>query len=120
MDLTQVVKNVVLTKVTSFKADADSTESKTVTLKVKFEGVTLNDVFAKAMAGTVIQWTNGQGRKNYDNWIDKQTVNIDFKAPAIVPVVDPETAMVAKLQSMNPKEQGEYLLQMIEKAKISK
>ena len=113
MDLTQVVKNITLTKVTSFKADQDSTESKTVYLKVKFDEVTLSDVFAKALAGVVIQWTNGQGRKNYDTWIDKQTVAIDFKAPAIAPVIDPETAMVSKLQSMTTKEQAAYIADMM-------
>lgn len=116
MDLTTKVTNVVLTKACSIKADGDSTEAKGINLKVNFSGVTLADVFAKALAGTVIQWANGQGRKNWSKWANNQTVSIDFKAPAIAPTIDPETAMVAKLQGMTPEEQGAYLLEMIEKA----
>ena len=97
MDLTTKVTNVVLTKACSIKADGDSKESKGINLRVDFSGVTLADVFAKALAGTVIQWQNGQGRKNYTKWTKNQTVAIEFKAPAIAPTIDPETAMVAKL-----------------------
>lgn len=116
MDLTQVVKNVVLTKACSIKADGDSTEAKGINLKVNFNDVTLADVFAKALAGTVIQWQNGQGRKNYTKWTKNQTVSIDFKAPAIAPTIDPETAMVDKLQSMTVEEQAAYLGEMLKRA----
>ena len=39
LNLDQIVDNVVLTKVCSIKADADSTESKQVTLKIKFDNI---------------------------------------------------------------------------------
>ena len=105
MDLTQKVEGVVLTKVCSIKADADSKESKQITLKVKFDGVVLNDVFMKAVSGAVVQWQNGPGRKHFDKWVDKQIVNIDFKAPARMPQVDPEEAVKAKLRTFETKEE---------------
>ena len=105
MDLTQMIKGVTLTKVCSIKADQDSTESKQITLKVKFGGVSLNDVFMKALANAVIQWQNGPGRKHFDKWVDKQIVNVDFKAPARMPQVDPEEAIKAKLATFATKEE---------------
>ena len=81
MDLNTVVNNIVLEKNTSIKMDKESTESKSITLKVLFNGVTLKDVFAKAVSSAVIQWQNGPGRTKFTSWIDKQVVSIDFKAP---------------------------------------
>jgi len=117
MDLTQKVTNVVIAKACSIKPDKDSDESKTITLKVKFDGVDLSDVFAKAVSGAVIQWQNGPGRSKFDTWMDKQTVNIDFKSPARAPTIGPETAMVAKLQNMDTDEDRmKYLNDMMRKA----
>ena len=109
MDLTQVVKNVVLTKACSIKEDADSTASKTINLKVKFDGVDLRSVFAKAMSTTIVSWQNGQGRKHYTKWSNNQTVSVDFKAPAIAPQVEPEVAIIAKVGAMTGSEKVEYL-----------
>jgi len=93
MDLNQTVDNVTLSKVCSIKADADTDEKKSITLKVKFDGSTLQSVFDKAVAGAVIQWQNGPGRKGFNEWTDKQTVSIDFKAPGRTQI-DPKTAMI--------------------------
>jgi len=98
MNLNQTVDNVTLSKVCSIKADADTDEKKSITLKVKFDGSTLQSVFDKAVAGAVIQWQNGPGRKGFDQWNDKQTVNIDFKAPGRTQV-DPKTAMISQAKA---------------------
>ena len=81
MDLNTIVNGITLEKACSIKADKDSSESKSITLKVLFNGVTLKDVFAKAVSSAVIQWQNGPGRTKFTSWTDKQVVSIDFKAP---------------------------------------
>ena len=102
-NLKEIVTGVVLTKACSIKADKDSTESKTINLTVNFDGVSLASVFEKALAGTVITWQNGTGRKNFDKWTDKQSVEIKFSAPA---TVDAVTALIAeaKAAGMTPEE----------------
>ena len=118
MDMNEIISGVTLTKVCSIKADKDSTESKNITLKVKFDGATVQSVFDKALAGAVIQWQNGQGRKNFDTFKANQTVEINFNAPAARATIDPETAMIAKLQSMTAEEQIDYLKELTAKAKV--
>ena len=86
-NLSEKVTGIKLEKVCTIKADKDSKESKAVTLKVDFDGVTLQDVFTKALAGVVIQWQNGPGRKNFTKWQDKQVVEVSFKAPASAPAM---------------------------------
>ena len=115
MDLTTKVSNVYLTKACNIKPDADSSESKQVTLRVKFDDVTLGDVFAKAISQVVIQWQNGPGRKKFTSWVDKSVVNIEFKAPAQTQV-DPEEAMVSRLTTMTPEAGEAYLKEMLAKA----
>lgn len=89
MDMNEVVKGVNLTKACSIKADKDSNESKTVTLNIKFDGVTLRDVFAKAVSSAIIQWQNGPGRTKFTTWKHGQVVNVDFKAPGRAPQLTP-------------------------------
>ena len=114
MELNEVVKGVVLTKACSIKANGDSEESKSITLKVKFDGSTLSDVFNKALGGAVIQWQNGPGRKNFDTWEHKQVVEVDFKAPGRTQV-DPEIAMIEKLAGMDTGARVEYIAKMLDK-----
>jgi hypothetical protein len=116
MNMNDIISNVTLTKVCSIKADKDSTESKNITLRIKFDGATVQSVFDKAVAGAVIAWQNGVGRKGYDTFKPNQTVDIQFTAPASRTAVDPETAMIAKLQSMTEDEQKTYLAEMMKKA----
>ena len=115
MNMNQSITGITLTKVCSIKPFKGADEGKQVTLAVKYDGLTLGDVFAKALRSDVISWQNGPGRKGYDNLIDKSTVNISAKAPGAV-TVDPETAMVAKLIAMSPEEQTNYLRQLAMKA----
>lgn len=93
-NLKDKVQGVTLVKACSIKPDGDSTESKTIQLEVKFDGVDLEDVFAKALSSTVITWQNGVGRKNFTTYKNNQVVKVDFKAPASKPQVDPVTAMI--------------------------
>ena len=116
MNLNEIIANVTLTKVCSIKADKESDVSKSITLKVKFDGSTLSSVFDKAVSGAVIAWQNGVGRKNFDTYKPNQVVEIQFNAPASRSAIDPETAMVAKLQTMTPAEQIAYLKELTAKA----
>ncbi len=118
MDLKQIVKDVVLSKVCSIRADEDSTEKKNINLRINFDGALLQSVFDKAVSSAVITWQNGVGRKQFDTFKNGQTVDIQFIAPATRAQIDPETAMVAKLQSMTAEEQKAYIAEMM--AKVSK
>lgn len=117
MDLMQVVKGVVLTKVCSIKPDTDSPESKKITLKMSYDGLTLNDIFIKALKNDVISWANGSGgRKNYDKLADLCTIKVSAKSPGSL-AVDPETAMVAHLATMAEDEAETYLNDMLIKSR---
>ena len=116
LNMNEVIANVTLAKVCSIKADKDSIDSKTITLRVKFDGATIKSVFDKAVSGAVIAWQNGIGRKGYDGFKNNQVVDIQFNAPASRTAVDPETAMIALLQSMTPEQQAAKFKEMIAKA----
>ena len=116
MNMNEIIQGVTLSKACSIKADKDSTEAKVINLKVKFDGASIQSVFEKAMAGTVITWQNGVGRKNFDTYKPNQVVEITFIAPASKAAIDPETAMIAKLQAMTPDEQLAYLKELAAKA----
>ena len=115
MNMNETIANVTLTKACSIKADKDSDEHKTINLRVKFDGATMQAVFDKALAGTVINWQNGPGRKNFDKWTNGQTVDIQFTSPAKT-TIDPETAMVEKLKTMTLEERTAYINEMVKKA----
>jgi hypothetical protein len=115
MNMNESITGLTLTKVCSLSPFKGATDSKQVTLAIKYDGLTLGDIFTKALRSDVISWQNGPGRKGYDNLIDKSTVNVSAKAPGAV-TVDPETAMVAKLLTMTPEEQTNYLRQLAAKA----
>ena len=116
INMSELIANVTLTKVCSIKADKDSTEAKNINLKVKFDGATIQSVFDKAVAGAVIQWQNGVGRKQFDTFKNNQTIDIQFSAPASRTAIDPEQTMIAKLQAMTAEEQIAYLKELTTKA----
>ena len=115
MNMNEPITNVTLTKVCNIKPFKGANDTKQVTLAVKYDGLTLGDIFTKALRSDVISWQNGPGRKGYDNLVDKSTINVSAKAPGAV-TVDPETAMVAKLMSMSAEEQITYLKELTVKA----
>lgn len=99
INLNETINGVKLSKVCSIKPNGDSAESKSITVEVDFEGSTLQGVFDKAVAGAVIQWQNGQGRKNFDKLTNNQTVKVKFVAPAAKAQVDPMTALIAEAKA---------------------
>jgi hypothetical protein len=115
IDMNSRVDGIVLTKVCSIKPNKDSVKSKQVTLRVKYEGI-LQDVFDASLSPTVIKWQNGPGRSKWAEWNQNQVIEISFKHAGARPQVDPETAMVLKLQSMTPEEQIAYLQKLAKKA----
>ena len=116
MNMNEIITNTTLTKACSIKSDVDSTESKVINLRIKFDGAQVGDVFAKAVSSTVIAWQNGVGRKNFDTFKNMQTVEIQFTSPASRAAVDPETAVVNILKGMTPAEQITYLKELAAKA----
>jgi hypothetical protein len=94
MNLNELVKNVVISKVCSISPDKDSDNHKSITLRVKFDDVILKAVFDKAVSQVVIQWQNGPGRKKFDSWKNNQVIDVSFKAPAVTQV-DPMSAFIA-------------------------
>ena len=98
MDLNTIIEKVSLTKVCSIKADKESSDSKSITLNVKFDGVPLSAVFAKAVSGAVIQWQNGPGRNKFDQWKSGQVVNIEFKSPGQTQI-DPKQALIEQAKA---------------------
>lgn len=115
MNMNQSITGITLTKVCNIKPFKGAIDSKQVTLAVKYDGLTLGDIFTKALRSDVISWQNGPGRKGYDNLADKSTVNVSAKAPGAT-TVDPETAMVAMLLTMTPDEQKAYLVKLAARA----
>lgn len=69
--------------VCSFKADAQSTEKKIVTLRVHVNNIPLRDIVTKALSPVKIAWQNGPGRDKFDSWKSRSTIDIDFKSPGI-------------------------------------
>ena len=108
MDLNTVVQGIVLEKTCSIKASSDSNESKAITLRVRFDGVTLKDVFAKAVSSVVIQWQNGPGRNKFTSWTERGTVDIDFKAPGRL-LTDPMAEVIGRALAMTKAERTVYL-----------
>ena len=104
-DLKEKVQGITLTKVCKVKADADSTDVKTVTVKMNYDGLTLGDVFDKAMRTDIISWQN-HARKNFDKYVDKSTVKVNASAPASAPTIDPMDAIIAsaKAEGISPEE----------------
>lgn len=91
IDMSMVIENVTLTKVCSVKPDGDSSESKQVTVNMKYDGLTLQDVFTKALSSDVIKF-QASARKRFDTL--GKVENVTAKSPGSMPQVDPKTAML--------------------------
>ena len=115
MNMNQLITGITLTKVCNIKPFKGATDSKQVTLAVKYDGLTIGDVFTKALRSDVISWQNGPGRKGYDGLIDKSTITVSAKAPGAV-TVDPATAMIAKLVAMTPEQRDAELAKLVKLA----
>jgi len=107
-----VMTGITLTKVCNIKPFKGATDSKQVTLAIKYDGLTLAEVLTKASRTDVISWQNGPGRKGYDELIDKSTIKVSAKAPGAVSI-DPEQAMVNKLKGMTVEEREQEIAKLI-------
>ncbi len=107
MNMNEIIKGVVLIKACSVKPDKDSKSSKTVNLRVEFDGVPLKAVFDKAMSSTVISWQT-KARDIYNSLVDKGTVTIKFAAPATT-AVDPVAAYVNYLNGLSPEDRAKAI-----------
>jgi hypothetical protein len=111
-DMNTVISGVTLIKVCSVKADEDSTESKQVTVNVRYDGLTLKDVFTKALSSDIIKWQAG-ARKRFDTLPKVETITA--KSPGAAPQVNPEEAIKAKLTTFKTKKDRlEYLNSLME------
>jgi hypothetical protein len=80
-DIRNYVVNGTFDVSASFKRDADSTESKTVTLRVNLMNVNLGNIIADALKPKRITWQNNVARKNFDTIADRSVVEIDYSSP---------------------------------------
>jgi len=118
MDLTQKLEGIKLVKATSVKPYKEATESKTLYIEMDYSELSVSDILTKALKSDVIDWQNGSGgRKNYKNLVNGETIKVKASAPGSAPQVDPETAMILKLQAMSPEEQVKYLAELASKVK---
>ena len=120
MDLKQVVDDVKMVKTIQVSPDAGAKKAgihKTITLEVNYSGMTLEGVFLKALDSDVISWANGgSGRKNYDNLIDRSTVEVDAKTPGRAPQIDSAEAEARKLAQLDKAGREAYIQQLLAKA----
>jgi hypothetical protein len=65
----------------SFKRDGESTEVKTVTLRVNLDNVSLADIIADALKPKRITWQNNVARKHFDSIDNRSTVDINYSTP---------------------------------------
>lgn len=65
----------------SFKRDGESTESKTVTLRVNLDNVSLADIIADALKPKRITWQNNVARKHFDSIDNRSTIDINYSTP---------------------------------------
>lgn len=101
LNMSEMISGVTLTKACGISPDNESKKegvTKKINVKVKFDGATLQGVFDKALASTVIQWQNGVGRKQFDTLKDNQTVEITFTSPAKT-TVDPMESIIASAKA---------------------
>jgi len=118
MDLKQKLEGIKLVKATSVKPYKEATESKSLYIEMDYSDLTIEDILAKALKSDVIDWQNGSGgRKNYKNLVNGETIKVKASAPGSAPQIDPETAMILKLQAMSPEEQEKYLAELASKVK---
>ena len=105
MNMNELVSGVTLTKIVSISPDNESKKEgtkKTITLKMKYDGLTLADVFAKALKDDVISWANGSaGRKNYDKLTNHQVIEVSAKSPGSGPQADPLDVIIDSAKAAN-------------------
>lgn len=82
IDMRTIIEGVTLTKVCSVKPDGGSSESKQVTVHMKYDGLTLQDVFTKALSSDIIKF-QASARKRFDTL--GKVENVNAKSPGTQP-----------------------------------
>lgn len=121
INMSEIVANVTLTKVVSVSPDSDGKKDgtkKTITLKMKYDGLTLADIFAKALKDDVISWQNGSGgRKNFDKLTNHQVIEVSAKSPGSGPQQDPMDSIIASAKAANMSVE-QYIVTELKKRQI--
>ena len=103
IEMNTVVTGVTLSELRTISPDEESKKEglkKTVTLKIKYDGLTLKDVFSKAFKSDVVAWQNGaSGRKNFDNIKDKSIIEVSAKAPGAGPQENPLDVIIREAKA---------------------
>jgi hypothetical protein len=86
----------------SIKEDNESTESKTVTLRLLLVDCPLSEIMSKAASSARISWQNGPGRKNFSSWTSGQVVEVDFSSPGKT-ILSPEAQVKKLAESLKAK-----------------
>ena len=81
-DIGNYMVNGYVDKAFSIRPDKDSTDVKNLTARIHYNNVNLRDVIAKSVSPVVITFANGPGRSKFDQWENRQTIDINFVAPA--------------------------------------
>lgn len=113
----QVVKGLVVKKQFSISPNKDSDKSKKFWLELTVDNVTVLDMAHGLLKSEVITVAN----TNRPKW-DKLVAGTTFKKTFMKPLadVDPEEAMVLKLQAMSEKDRKAYLTELAKKVSPAK
>ena len=101
INMNEIIEYTV-TKQCSISPDQDAKKagiSKKINCVIKFNSQLIN-ILHKAASGAIIQWQNGQGRKNYDKFENNQKVIIMFNAPAVAPQQDPMEVLIGEAKAL--------------------
>lgn len=98
IDMSMVIEGVTLDEIRSISPDTDSKKQgikKNVHLYMKYDGLTLGDVFTKAFKSDCVSWQNGSGgRANFDNIENGQVIKVNAARPGGKVQVDAKTQMI--------------------------
>lgn len=107
-----MINQLVVSKQCSLSPDKDSDDSKTFTVELLIDGVTVHDMALGLLKTEVIRWQN-TNRPKFDKLVNRSIHRITFKKP--IGMIDPETAMVEKLKAMTAEEQSDYIASLLTK-----
>ena len=120
-NLNDVIEGISFSEFRSISLDEDAKKAgdkKTIMLVVKYDGLTLGDIIAKAYKSDCVSFQNGgSGRKNYDKIVDKSTITIEAKSPGKGPQVDPVEAIIASAAAAGMTIEA-YLRAEVDKRKV--
>ena len=102
-DMNMTIEGITLSEIRTVSPDEGAKKDgikKTITLRIKYDGLTLKDVFSKAFKSDVVAWQNGaSGRKNFDNIKDKSVIEVSAKAPGAGPQENPLDVIIREAKA---------------------